>query len=316
MRTTTTCDNDTSNIGGLHDHPRPKKKQQRSDVTSHRGLKVLAALTLAASAVATKANGEIGYSTTATAPVYLMRNSHGAAFTAEVNRHPVTGELRVKKRPVTPREIASLEAEGVTLAAIPDPDDLIGSGGEAGEEGRPDQHKQGGLVPSVPSSFTIIRLYGYTYGGFWTNGTRPSGRTTHWSSFSLRSGGFGRTVEHVAHALFFDGTDPIHQGLKGNGMLIGKSSSPGTGCGPYTSPDYYGEIESFWAGGNALYPSSCSPAGLLMDGSTHNFTLHASTGQWVTYWIASNGSSFASEAVDTAPQRPYWDPNKGGCCSQ
>ena len=270
-------------------------------------LAVLVALAL--TSLAARAEAQFDFRATAGAPVHLMRSSNGAAFTAVIDQHPVAGELRLKKRPVTPHEIARLEASGVTLAYLADPEESPPNQADSSSEGA----KQGGPLPSVPSSFTIMRFYGYTYGGFWTNATRPSGKTTHWSSFNLWSSGYSSTIEHVAHSLFFDGTDPMTQGLKGNGMLIGKSSLPGTGCGPIGAPDYFGEIESFWHNGNALYPTSCSNPGLLVDAQTSNFALHANTNQWVTYWIRRNGQTvFTSPAINTSAQRPYWNPNNGG----
>lgn len=266
---------------------------------------------LAASVVTFAAGAQepIDYRATASAPVHLMRASNGAAFTAVIDKHPVTGELRVKKRPVAPPEIAELQAKGVTLAFLPDPDEAEAPKSQA----LADDTKQGGPLPSVPSNFTIMRFNGYTYGGFWTTGNRPQGKTTHWSNFNLWSTGFSGTVEHVAHSLIFDGTDPMHQGLKGNGMLLGKSSLPGAGCGPVSNPAYFGEIESFYHPSNSLYPTSCTPAGLLVDSLTTNYTLHANTNQWVAYWITRNGQTiFTSPAIDTSAQRPYWDPNQGG----
>lgn len=195
------------------------------------------------------------------------------------------------------------------MAYLDDPDE---SASPEGETLLADP-KQGRLRSNVPSSFTIIRSNGYTYGGFWTRRSRPLDKTTHWSNFRLTSAGFSGTIEHVAHALIFDGTDPMTQGLKGNGMLIGKSSAPGSGCGPHGNPDYYGEIESFWDYGNALYPSTCSTPGLLVDGTPSTFTLHANTNQWVAYWIKRSGQTvFTSPSINTAAQRPYWDPNQGG----
>ncbi|CAG0953882.1 MAG: hypothetical protein HYZ17_17605 [Betaproteobacteria bacterium] len=242
-----------------------------------------------------------------------MRAGNGAAFTALVDKHPVTGELRVKKRPVTPPEIAELQAKGVTLAFLPDPDEA----NTPKSESLTDETKQGRPMPSVPSSFTIMRSDGYTYGGFWTNATRPQGKTTHWSNFNLRSTGFSGTIEHVAHSLIFNGTDPMVQGLKGNGLAIGKLAGypgpSGVGCGPVTNPGYYAEVEAWWHDGNWLYPSTCTPTGKLYDGPSNNFSLHVNINQWVAYWIIRNGETiFTSQPVDTTARRPYWDPNQGG----
>jgi len=273
------------------------------------------ALALAASTIPAHAEGQIDFRATANAPVHLMRNSKGAAFTAVIDKHPVTGELRIKKHPVTPAEIAQLEAKGVTLAFLPDPDEPP----ETVKDGEIESLKQAWPAPAVPPSFTIMRLYGTPYGGFWTTGGHDQSATTHWSNFTVTSNGLSATVEHMAHSLIFDGAAASSQSpvLIGNGMLIGKSEGYSgawhVGCGSINNPGYYGEVESFWHNNNALYPATCTPTGLLNDGQSNTFALHANVNQWVAYWVQRNGQNvYIPPAVNTAGQRPYWDPSKGG----
>ncbi|MBI3149413.1 MAG: hypothetical protein HYZ17_12960 [Betaproteobacteria bacterium] len=282
---------------------------------ANRALTILCVLALATSTVAAQVEGQIDYRATAQAPVHLMRNSNGAAFTAVLDQHPVSGELRLKKRPVTPPEIARLEAQGVTLAYLRDPDEAQPP--EATWSSEP--YKVGSPAPWVPRNFTIMKFYGSLYGGFWTTANFPNGASTHWSNFDLTSTGYSATAEHIAHSLFFDGAavSSPKPALIGNGLAIGKLAGyPGpwhVGCGAVDDPGYYAEVEAFWRDDNALYPDSCSETGDLNDGQTNNFTLHANTNQWVAYWIARNGQTFfTAPGVNTSAQRPTFDPTKGG----
>lgn len=293
--------------------PRSSGKHLRFNYTPRTLIGLLCSLALTLAAPLSRADDQLDLRTTTQAPVYLMRNSNGAAFTAFAEKHPVTGELHIKKRPVTPAEIARLTEMGATLAYLSDPDEAPSKSVNSDSI----DSKQGSPRASVPSSFSIVRVGGDNYGGFWTTASRPQGMTTHWSQFSLQSYNYRYSMEHVAHALVLDGARLTNQGqISGNGMIVGKSALPGVGCGPASDPWYYGETESYWQNGNALYQNTCSPATpaeRLSDGTTNRFTVHANTSQWVTWWVTRNGLTlWSAPPVNTAAQRPYWDPDQGG----
>lgn len=171
-----------------------------------------------------------------------------------------------------------------------------------------------GLVSSIPSSFTLLRLYGVLYGdNYYTSASAPSGYSTQYTTFDVTPPNFSSTLEHAVAVLFVDAAAQPNS-LIGNGIIIGDVSGTYNGCGSSQAPNVPGDnsqYEAFWTNGNYLYPGSCASSALV-DGNTYSFVVHASTGSWLWYQRSYGGTTHSPSAVYTLNQRPSFDSSKGG----
>lgn len=237
-----------------------------------------------------------------TGPVVLYSDNNGAAFTYVIQSTGGHDSHRVIKKAVSEAEINAIKAAGFDVS-------LLTTASSPGRRSTQAANVHAyGLVSSIPSSFTILRLYGQSYGNIWTSGTRPSNATTQFLAFDFQSYGYDGIGEHTAISLFLDESalevpDPDKR-IVGNGMLIGDTHLTSGGC---TSPVYNSQIEAFWATGNYLYSDSCETTA-FQDGPTYSIQMQANTGGWVAY-----GTNLDTPpAIYTLNQRPSWDPDQGG----
>lgn len=107
---------------------------------------------------------------------------------------------------------------------------------------------------------------------------QPPGTSTHHATFEFESDDYFRNdnIGHFAVGIRGDGlTDANGDGapdLRGGGVVLGNVTlyPRRDGCGPTTSPSTI-VIESFWAGGNCIHPSSEGPE--LRNGSRYRVTI-------------------------------------------
>jgi hypothetical protein len=173
------------------------------------------------------------------------------------------------------------------------------------------------LVPSIPTTFSIVRRQGVLYGNIWTSEAAPVGLTTQYTKFDFRAIAYSGTLEHLPVVLFLDaaalGETPAQ--LVGNGLLVGDVSLTTNGCGSVSapgSPAYNSQYEAFWRGGNYLWSTSCAPAAVV-DGMVYSFELHASTGSWLWYQRSIEGAAeYSAPSTYTLDNRPSFDATQGG----
>lgn len=176
--------------------------------------------------------------------------------------------------------------------------------------------------PSLPSNFTIMQLNGVVYGNFYVPGTRPAGKNTQWVGYTYYSSLMGSFGSHIAVSLLSDtsqltGNYPPTNApaIVGNGVIIGNVAGTPNGCGfgGNPTPVYNMEVESYWNGGNKLYPNTCAPSGLA-DVTYYQVAINANVQGYVAYTL-NGGASWVSPSPYTIPDRPAGLPgslNGGG----
>ena len=161
--------------------------------------------------------------------------------------------------------------------------------------------------PSLPVNFSIMQLSGVVYGNFWVAGTRPAGKTTQWVGYTYYSSQMASFGSHIAISLLSDtsqltGSYPPTNAsaIVGNGVIVGNVGGTPNGCGFGTNhtPFYNMEVESYWNGGNKLYPATCSPAGFA-DATYYQVGIQANTLGYVAYTVT--GGWHGTHLAQTRP---------------
>jgi len=121
---------------------------------------------------------------------------------------------------------------------------------------------------------------------FFNNSTaRPAGTTTQWMTFRVKSEGYFPRKGHMVVGL--RGVIDLSRGGEGLGIILGDVSGRPDGCSnPANSsgslPPPRAQIESYWYGGNALWPGSCTSF-TLQENTWYYVTVHANDNRWVSY---------------------------------
>ena len=214
---------------------------------------------LIAAGVLPPAAAAIGVGASA-APVYLYRDAGGLTHTLDALAGHDGRISRLLPRAVSADEIGRIHAAGLEVAFIdPEPAASIGTYGE-----RP--------IARIPPRFSLVSIAGTVYGTFYVHGDRPDGARTHWVSFTFTSFNLENFDSHSAIGLLVD-TQQLTRDFPptfapaavGNGIIFGNVSGTPGGCGQgsNTDPIHNMQVESYWNGGNRIYPSSCYPWGIL-----------------------------------------------------
>jgi hypothetical protein len=240
----------------------------------------------------------------APAPIYLYEDAFGNVLTYDVVSAENGRMNDAGVRYVSRKELSELSRAGFEVR-------LIRADEKAGGEGDPIIPP----LPELPENFSIVQFKGVVYGNFFVPGDRPEGATTQWLSYFFKSINMRDFGTHMAISLLFDSDQLIYAypptyapAVVGNGMIIGNVAGTPNGCGFGTNdtPMYNMQVESYWNGGNRLYPETCSPRG-LDDSGLYYVDLSADTAGHVTY-DAVGSMIWLPPVVDTAPDRPQGTP--------
>jgi hypothetical protein len=249
---------------------------------------------------------DLGYSSgDASTVVYLNEDEFGNIFTYDAVSDDRTGLISSEIRYVDAKEIYALEGAGVAVKIISH--DGLSSRGVVADGVSASIPSQS----SLPQTFSIVQFNGVVYGNFFVSGSQIPGKGTQWVAYSYSSVNMQNFGSHLAVALLVDAQQyyvnypPTYApALVGNGVIVGNASGTPNGCGfgSNTTPYYNMQVESYWNGGNRLYPETCSSSGLT-DGAVYNVGVHANTLGYVSYGV-SGGMNWSSSSPYTIPDRP------------
>lgn len=259
----------------------------------------------AAAAARAETAGRADIDADAVAPIYLYEDAFGNVLTYDVASDGRSRVADAGVRYVSSRELAALRSAGFEVRLIARPEDKAADGSDPVIP----------MLPELPENFAIVQFKGVVYGNFFVPGDRPAGVTTQWLSYFFKSINMRDFGTHMAISLLFDSDQLVNAypptyapAAVGNGMIIGNVAGTPDGCG-YGSDDtpvYNMEVESFWNGGNHLYPETCAPLG-LKDSGLYYVNVSADTVGNVVYDVGGSMVWFSPE-VDTAPVRPPGTP--------
>jgi hypothetical protein len=236
-------------------------------------------------------------------PIHLYRDAGGATHTLDALAGNDGRISRLVPRAVSQDEISRIQGAGLEVVFIePDDDAPVGPSGV-----RP--------IAQVPPRFSLVSIDGTVYGTFFVEGDRPDGASTHWVSFTFSSFNLENFDSHSAIGLLVD-TRQLTEDFPptfapaavGNGIIFGNVSGTPGGCGEGSNidPIHNMQVESYWNGGNRIYPSTCYPWGILYQ--RFDVEVLADTRGVVRYRRSRDSAGaedmWNSPRVDTLPDRP------------